>query len=153
MVLTAVLDALADIGYERLTIAAIQRRDSRSAAALDGADLKELVVLAPQQVRLLRVPEPTGSLGGDVEALLLPWCGAAAGRAGGSCGPERRRAEPAAQAGGARRVRPAARPGDRRTPRPRRPGGAMQFGDRPRVVEDGFSQALILERAERNNRG
>jgi Tetracyclin repressor-like, C-terminal domain len=74
LVLRAVLDALADHGYEGVTSDAIAVRAGPAAAALgDSPDIDELVISAISGVELFGVPESTGSLRGDLRALLGPW--------------------------------------------------------------------------------
>lgn len=73
--LQAVLGVLADSGYERLTLEAVRERAGSAGALLEADDLDDLVVIALQHVRLFDVPEPTGSLRGDLESLLRPWLG------------------------------------------------------------------------------
>ena len=70
----AVLDALAEFGYEGLTVEAIARRAGPSAAALGAApEVEELVATAIAQLELFAAPPPTGTLRGDLRALLNPW--------------------------------------------------------------------------------
>jgi Tetracyclin repressor-like, C-terminal domain len=72
--LRAVLDALVEHGYEGLTPEAIAVRAGPAAAALPAApDVDELVITALDGVELFDVPPGTGSLRGDLRALLNPW--------------------------------------------------------------------------------
>lgn len=74
LVLDATLDALADYGYEALTVDLIRYRAGAAAPALDAAvELDDLVVAALQPVRLFATPEPTGALRDDLRLLLQPW--------------------------------------------------------------------------------
>jgi hypothetical protein len=74
LALQAVLDALADSGYEALSVEEIQHRVSRVGGVLGmPVDLEHLVATAIEQVRLFRTPEPSGSLKGDLLILLRPW--------------------------------------------------------------------------------
>jgi hypothetical protein len=74
LVLRAVLDVLAERGYHGLTVDAIVARAGAAAEALgDSPDLDELVVTALSGVELFGVPPATGSLRGDLRALLNPW--------------------------------------------------------------------------------
>jgi hypothetical protein len=75
-VLTAALDALADLGPVGLTAAQIRDRAGSAGRLVEDADLEEILVVALQQVRLFTAPPPTGSLRGDLRALLDPWLGA-----------------------------------------------------------------------------
>lgn len=74
-VLRATLEALGELGYRQLTRADIDRRARWFAPDLEGVDVDEVVVAALQGVRLFDPPLPTGSLRGDLEALLSPWRG------------------------------------------------------------------------------
>jgi AcrR family transcriptional regulator len=83
-VLRAALDLLAQCGYAGLSLQEIQAR-SRAAGFLSEQEdledvedldvLEDIVVIALAQVRLFPVPEPMGSLRGDLHALLSPWLG------------------------------------------------------------------------------
>ena len=74
LVLRAVLDVLAERGYHGLTLEAVALRAGAAAEALDdSADLDELVITALSGVELFGVPPATGSLRGDLRALLSPW--------------------------------------------------------------------------------
>ncbi|MGY1808157.1 TetR/AcrR family transcriptional regulator [Blastococcus sp. SYSU D00669] len=74
--LRAVLDALGEHGYEGLTTDAVALRAGPAAGALgDRADLEELVVAALSGVELFAEPPVTGSLAGDLRALLAGWRG------------------------------------------------------------------------------
>jgi AcrR family transcriptional regulator len=75
MVLSAALEALADLGCAGLTVAEIQARAGAAGALVEEADLEAIVVVAMQRVRLFREPEPAGSLRADLRALLDPWLG------------------------------------------------------------------------------
>jgi len=75
LVLCATLRVLAERGYAGLTVSEIQARAGAAGALLEDADLEDLTVLALQHVRLFSAPEPTGSLRGDLQALLRPWLG------------------------------------------------------------------------------
>jgi hypothetical protein len=76
VVLVAVLDALADHGYEALDVDDIRFRAGVVGHVLDpGIDLERLVVAAITTVRLFETPEPTGGLKGDLVALLHSWRG------------------------------------------------------------------------------
>ncbi|WP_409333270.1 TetR/AcrR family transcriptional regulator C-terminal ligand-binding domain-containing protein [Trujillonella humicola] len=74
-VLQAVLGALADYGYSGLTAAEIHARTGVAGELLEAADLHELVIAALERVRAFSPPKPTGSLRGDLRALLQPWRG------------------------------------------------------------------------------
>lgn len=73
LVLCATLRVLADLGYAGLTVSEIQARAGAAGALLEDTDLEDLAVMALQRVRLFSAPEPTGSLRGDLQALLRPW--------------------------------------------------------------------------------
>jgi Tetracyclin repressor-like, C-terminal domain len=74
LVLRAVLDALVDHGYEGVTPDVIAVRAGTAAVALgDSPDIDELVMTAVSGVELFGVPPSTGSLRGDLRALLSPW--------------------------------------------------------------------------------
>jgi hypothetical protein len=74
LVLRAVLDVLAERGYEGITVEAVAVRAGPAAEALgDSSDVDELVITAVSGVELFGVPPATGSLRGDLRALLNPW--------------------------------------------------------------------------------
>jgi Bacterial regulatory proteins, tetR family len=74
LVLRAALEVLAERGYHGLTVEAIAVRAGSAAEALgDSPDLDGLVVAALSGVELFAVPPATGSLRGDLRALLNPW--------------------------------------------------------------------------------
>ncbi|HEX2073170.1 MAG TPA: hypothetical protein VHF92_05240 [Geodermatophilus sp.] len=76
LVLTAVLDTLAAVGHQGLSVEEIRARAGTAGEALeDEPDVDALVIAALGAVRLFRTPEPTGSLRGDLRALLRPWLG------------------------------------------------------------------------------
>lgn len=76
LVLTAVLETLVIVGYEGVTVAEIKTRAGAAGAALrDTPDVDSLIIAALERVQLLDVPTPTGSLRGDLLALLRPWRG------------------------------------------------------------------------------
>jgi hypothetical protein len=74
-VLDATLRALTELGYAGLTVSEIQARAGVAGALLEDTDLEDLTIAALQHVRLFSAPEPTGSLQGDLRALLRPWLG------------------------------------------------------------------------------
>jgi hypothetical protein len=74
LVLRAVLDVLAERGYQGITSEAIAVRAGAAAETLgDSLDVEELVITALSGVELFGVPPATGSLRGDLRALLNPW--------------------------------------------------------------------------------
>lgn len=74
LVLDAVLDLLVERGYAGLHVGQIQLRSGLAGPALGNApDVEALVVAALSRIQLLPEPEPTGSLRGDLLALLQPW--------------------------------------------------------------------------------
>jgi hypothetical protein len=74
LVLRAVLDVLAERGYHGLTVDAVAVRAGAAAEALDqDTDVDDLVVAALAGVELFGAPRATGSLRGDLRALLNPW--------------------------------------------------------------------------------
>jgi AcrR family transcriptional regulator len=75
VVLSATLRVLAELGYAGLTVSEIQARAGAPGALLEDDDLENLVATALQHVRLFSAPAPTGSLRGDLRALLHPWLG------------------------------------------------------------------------------
>lgn len=73
-VLAAVLDTLAERGFEGLTLTDLQLRAGPAGAALaDTTDLEALVVAALEDVELVAEPEPSGDLRRDLRRLLAPW--------------------------------------------------------------------------------
>jgi hypothetical protein len=74
LVLDAVLDTLADLGYDGLTVLEVQARAGVVGRALDDSlDLDALVITALERIRLFPVPEPTGELRSDLRRLLAAW--------------------------------------------------------------------------------
>lgn len=74
LVLNAVLDTLAELGFDRLTMAEVQTRAGAAGPGLeDFADLETLVITALDHVRLFPGPAPTGHLRQDLRTLLEPW--------------------------------------------------------------------------------
>jgi len=74
LVLRAVLDVLAERGYHGLTVDAVAVRAGAAAEALDeDTDVDDLVVAALAGIELFGAPQATGSLRGDLRALLNPW--------------------------------------------------------------------------------
>ena len=74
LVLRAVLDVLAERGYSGLTVDAVAVRAGAAAEALDeDTDVDDLVVAALAGIELFGAPQATGSLRGDLRALLNPW--------------------------------------------------------------------------------
>jgi hypothetical protein len=74
LVLRAVLDLLAERGYEGVTAEVVAVRAGAAAEALgESPDIDDLVVTALSAVELFGVPPATGSLRGDLRALLNPW--------------------------------------------------------------------------------
>jgi hypothetical protein len=74
LVLTAVLDILAELGWEWLTTDEVKARAGSAGPVLgDSPDLESLVVAALQRVDLFPEPRPTGDLREDLRALLAPW--------------------------------------------------------------------------------
>lgn len=70
----AVLEALGDHGYERMTIDAVARRTGPAPEALrDACDVTDLVITALSDVELFSAPPATGSLREDLRALLGSW--------------------------------------------------------------------------------
>lgn len=72
-VLEAVLDILAEVGYDGLTVEEVVARAGPAGRALDIPDLDALVSVALSRVNLLAIPGPTGCLRDDLRALLQPW--------------------------------------------------------------------------------
>jgi hypothetical protein len=74
LVLRAVLEVLAERGYEAVTAEVVAVRAGAAAEALgESPDIDELVVTALSGVELFGTPPATGSLRGDLRALLNPW--------------------------------------------------------------------------------
>jgi hypothetical protein len=74
LVLGAVLDALAELGFDGLTVAEVKTRSGAAGPALgDSPDLESLVVAALEHVHLFPAPDPTGCLRQDLRTLLEPW--------------------------------------------------------------------------------
>ena len=73
LVLRAVLEALVDHGYEGVTPEAIALRAGLAAALEEYPDIDELVITAISGVELFGAPPATGSLRGDLRAMLNPW--------------------------------------------------------------------------------
>lgn len=74
-VLQAALTVLAERGYAGLTVRELQARAGAAGVLIEEADLKDIVVIALQRVRIFSAPEPTGSLRDDLRSLLRPWLG------------------------------------------------------------------------------
>jgi hypothetical protein len=73
-VLEAVLDSLAEFGYERLSLEEITSRAGPAGAALGAdPDLEGLVVAALEYVEILPPPVASGDLRLDLQAFLKPW--------------------------------------------------------------------------------
>lgn len=75
LVIDAVLDILAEVGYEGLTVEEVVARAGPAGRALDIPDLDALVSNALTRIHLLAIPEPTGCLRDDLRALVQPWRG------------------------------------------------------------------------------
>jgi hypothetical protein len=74
LVLTAVLDTLAERGWEGLTVPELHARAGSAAVALgDAPDLESLVIAALPHVDLFPDRQPTGDLRRDLRLLLAPW--------------------------------------------------------------------------------
>jgi AcrR family transcriptional regulator len=74
LVLAAVLDTLADHGWEGLTAAEVRARAGPAGPVLgDSPDLESLVVAAVHQVDVFPEPRPTGNVRDDLHALLGAW--------------------------------------------------------------------------------
>ncbi len=73
--MSAALRTLADVGYAGLTVGQLQARAGAAGKLLEGGDLEDVVVIALQRVRLYSAPPSTGSLRGDLCALVRPWLG------------------------------------------------------------------------------
>lgn len=76
LVLDGVLEILAEVGYDGLTVEDVVARAGPAGRALDIPDLDALVSDALGRIDLLAVPEPTGCLRDDLRALVQPWRGA-----------------------------------------------------------------------------
>ena len=75
-VLTAVLDSLAEHGYDSLTGEELRLRAGPAARALgDPLDVEALLVAALEHVHVFAPVEPTGCLRDDLRALLAGWRG------------------------------------------------------------------------------
>jgi AcrR family transcriptional regulator len=78
LVLTAVLDTLAEHGWEGLTAAEVEARAGPAGPVLgDSPDLESLVVAALEEVDVFPEPRPTGDLRDNLRALLAKWRNAA----------------------------------------------------------------------------
>jgi AcrR family transcriptional regulator len=76
VVLEAVLDILAEVGYDGLTAKEVVARAGPAGRALEQCgDLDALVSAALSRIQLLRPSEPTGDLREDLRALFRPWRG------------------------------------------------------------------------------
>lgn len=73
LVLSAALDALVEFGYAGLTAVEIRARTGSAGALIEDSDLDDIITVALQRVQIFRAPQPTGSLGTDLKALLRPW--------------------------------------------------------------------------------
>jgi hypothetical protein len=74
LVLRAVLEVLAERGYQGVTAEVVAVRAGAAAEALgESPDIDDLVITALSGVELFGVPPATGSLRGDLRALLNPW--------------------------------------------------------------------------------
>jgi len=74
LVLTAVLDTLAEHGWDGLTAAEVKARAGSAGPVLgDSPDLESLVVAALPRVDLFPQPRTTGDLHEDLRTLLAPW--------------------------------------------------------------------------------
>jgi hypothetical protein len=74
LVLSAVLDTLAELGLEGLTATEVKARAGSAGPALgDAPDLHLLICVALEHVQLFSTPEPTGDLRQDLRRLLDPW--------------------------------------------------------------------------------
>ena len=74
LVLGAVLETLADLGYAGLTASEVRMRSGAAGRALgDCPDLDGLVIAALEQVHLFPAATPTGNLRRDLRLLLEPW--------------------------------------------------------------------------------
>jgi AcrR family transcriptional regulator len=75
LVLDGVLDILAEVGYDGLTVDEVLTRAGPAGRALDIPDLDALVSTAVSRINLLAIPAPTGCLRDDLRALVQPWRG------------------------------------------------------------------------------
>lgn len=74
LVLNGVLDILADLGHDELTMEEVKTRAGAAGVALDdSSDLESLVIVALEHVVLFQAPAPTGDLHHDLRTLLEPW--------------------------------------------------------------------------------
>lgn len=74
LVLNAVLDTLAELGFDGLTVTEIKARAGAAGPSLgDSPDLDALVIASLEHVHLFSAPEPTGHLSQDLRTLLEPW--------------------------------------------------------------------------------
>jgi hypothetical protein len=74
LVLNGVLDTLAELGYDGLTVTEIKARAGAAGSALgDSPDLDSLVIAALGHVELFPPPVVSGNLRQDLRALLGPW--------------------------------------------------------------------------------
>jgi hypothetical protein len=74
LVLNGVLDTLAELGYDGLTVTEIKARAGAAGSALgDSPDLDSLVIAALGRVELFPPPVATGNLRHDLRELLEPW--------------------------------------------------------------------------------
>jgi hypothetical protein len=74
LLLTVVLDILAELGYDGLTETEVRARAAEAGPALrDFPDLEALAVAALGHVELFRPPTPTGDLRQDLRSLLQLW--------------------------------------------------------------------------------
>lgn len=74
LVMDAVLDILAEVGYDGLTVHEVKARAGAAAPALgELPDLDALARASLTRIKVLEAPAPTGSLREDLRALLRPW--------------------------------------------------------------------------------
>lgn len=74
VVTLTVLDILAEVGYDRLTVEEVTARSGTAAwPPLDGPDLDTLVSAALERITLISASDPTGCLRDDLLNLLRPW--------------------------------------------------------------------------------
>jgi hypothetical protein len=74
LVLDGVLDILVESGYQGLTLDEVKVRAGPAARALGSLpEVDALVTAALSSIELLQPPLPTGSLRGDLRALVRPW--------------------------------------------------------------------------------
>jgi hypothetical protein len=74
LVFDAVLEILADLGFEGLTASEVRTRAGAAGPPLgDSPDLDGLVVAALGRVQLFRAPTPTGDLRRDLRTFVEPW--------------------------------------------------------------------------------